>query len=122
MAFLKLLRKQIDAGIAPVCFGVNAIAHQKQEGFDDDLLLGICTAIIVAGGESTASMMQSFIKLMALHPEVQQKAQEGIKYTPIVVRLSDQLTIRYRTRPSRRTFSPTNLGRPPKPPIHQGHH
>ncbi|UKZ63824.1 uncharacterized protein TrAtP1_005047 [Trichoderma atroviride] len=78
MAFLKLLRKQIDAGIAPVCFGVNAIAHQKKEGFDDDLLLGICTAIIVAGGESTASMMHSFIKLMALHPEVQQRAQEEI--------------------------------------------
>lgn len=77
MAFLNLLRRQIEAGIEPVCFGVNAIAHQKQEGFDDDLLLGILTAIIVAGSESTASMMQSFIKIMAMNPEIQQRAQQG---------------------------------------------
>lgn len=65
-----------------MCFGVNAIAHQKQEGFDDDLLLGILTTIIVAGSESTASMMQSFIKIMALNPEAQQRAHEGIKTCP----------------------------------------
>ncbi|KAH8125250.1 hypothetical protein FP744_10005524 [Trichoderma asperellum] len=78
MAFLNLLRRQIEAGIEPVCFGVNAIAHQKQEGFDDDLLLGILTAIIVAGSESTASMMQSFIKIMAMNPEIQQRAQQEL--------------------------------------------
>ncbi|KAM0252370.1 hypothetical protein ACHAQJ_007753 [Trichoderma viride] len=77
-AFLKMLRKQIEAGLEPVCFGTGAIEHQKQQGFDDDVAIGVLAGIIFAGGETTASMMQSFIKVMAMNPEVQQRAQEEL--------------------------------------------
>lgn len=122
MAFLKLLRKQIEEGTGSACFGVNAIAHQKQQGFDDDVLLGILTALVVVGSESTDSMMQSFIKIMALHPEVQQKAQEGINKSPSLKHHQITEHFHYRTRPSRRIFSAANLGGPAQSSIHQGPH
>ncbi|KAL7920962.1 cytochrome P450 [Trichoderma austrokoningii] len=55
LPFLEKLPKQIEAGTKPACFGINALAHQN---------------------ESADSMMQSFIKIMDLHPEVQQKANK----------------------------------------------
>jgi hypothetical protein len=82
MSFLKLLRKQIEAGVEPVCFGTGAIEHQKKEGFDDDTLIGVLAGAVLGGGETTATMMQSFIKIMAMNPEVQQRAQEGIILVP----------------------------------------
>lgn len=77
MAFLKLLRSRIEAGTEPACFGIDAMAHQKKQGFDDSVLVDLLTGIIVAGSETTATMTQSFIKLIAMHPDAQQKAQEG---------------------------------------------
>lgn len=77
MMFLKMLRKQIAAGVEPVCFGADMLERQKQQGFDDKVAIGILSGMILLGGESTASMMNSFIKVMAMYPEAQTKAQQG---------------------------------------------
>ncbi|KAH0528202.1 hypothetical protein TsFJ059_003096, partial [Trichoderma semiorbis] len=76
MTFLKVLRKQIGAGVEPVCFGADMLERQKQQGFDDKVAIGILFGMILLGGESTVSMMNSFIKVMAMHPEAQKKAQQ----------------------------------------------
>lgn len=85
MAFLKMLRKQIEAGVEPVCFGADMLERQKQEGFNDDVAIGILAGMILLGGESTGSMMQSLIKIMAMYPEVQRKAQQGKHNTSITI-------------------------------------
>ncbi|KAL6909173.1 cytochrome P450 [Trichoderma evansii] len=77
-AFLKLLRKRIEAGIVPACFGIDALAYQKKQGFDDSVLVDLLGGIVVAGSETTATIMQSFMKLIAMHPEAQKKAQEEL--------------------------------------------
>lgn len=77
MAFLTMLKKQLEAGLEPVCFGTGVIERQKEQGFTDDVAVGVLAGIILAGAESSATMEQSFIKIMALNPEVQKKAQEG---------------------------------------------
>jgi cytochrome P450 len=81
MAFFKMLRKQIEAGVEPVCFGADMLQRQKQQGFDDKIAIGLLSGMIILGGESTSSMMHSFIKIMAMHPEVQKKAQQGMHKT-----------------------------------------
>ncbi|PKK44795.1 hypothetical protein CI102_11930 [Trichoderma harzianum] len=78
MTFLKMLRKQIGAGVEPVCFGADMLERQKQQGFDDKVAIGILSGMILLGGESTASMMNSFIKVMAMYPEAQKKAQQEL--------------------------------------------
>lgn len=77
MAFLKLLKSRIEAGTEPACFGVDALAHQKKQGFDDVVLIDLLMGLIVTGADTTSTMTQSFIKLIAMHPEAQKKAQEG---------------------------------------------
>lgn len=77
-AFLKSLRKRIESGTVPACFAIDAMAHQRKQGFDDDVLVDLLAGLVVTGSETTATMMQSFIKLIAMHPEAQKKAQQGI--------------------------------------------
>lgn len=77
-AFLKSLRKRIDAGTVPACFAIDALEHQQKQGFDDDFLVDLLTGLVVTASETTASMTESFIKLIAMNPEAQQKAQQGI--------------------------------------------
>ncbi|KAL7935119.1 cytochrome P450 [Trichoderma chlorosporum] len=78
MAFLKMLRKQTEAGLQPVCFGADMLQHQKELGFDDEMAIGILSGMILLGGESSSDMMYSFIKIMAMNPRVQKKAQEEL--------------------------------------------
>jgi cytochrome P450 len=78
MAFLKSLRDRIEAGTSPACFGIHAMTHQRKQGFDDNTLVDLLAGLIVTGSETTATMTQSYIKIIAMHPEVQQKAQEGM--------------------------------------------
>ncbi|UKZ51201.1 hypothetical protein TrVGV298_004957 [Trichoderma virens] len=78
MAFLTMLRKQFEAGVEPVCFGADMLQRQKQQGFDDKIAIGLLSGMIFLGGESSSSMMNSFIKIMAMHPEVQKKAQQEL--------------------------------------------
>lgn len=75
--FLAVLKKQIEAGADSYCFGIDILKLQKEKGLDDRLTLDILKAIIVVGSETTSSMMQSFIKVLAMNPEAQKKAQEG---------------------------------------------
>ncbi|PON29945.1 cytochrome P450-like-31 [Trichoderma gamsii] len=77
-AFLKSLRKRIETGTVPACFAIDAMAHQRKQGFDDDVLVDLLAGLVVTGSETTATMMQSFIKLIAMHPEAQQKAQQEL--------------------------------------------
>lgn len=75
--FLHTLRQQIEIGMDPACFGVGIINHQKKEGFDDNLAIGLLSGIILAGSETSTTMVHSFFKVIAMHPEAQQRAQEG---------------------------------------------
>lgn len=112
LRFLKLLRKQIAAGTEPACFGIDAIEHQKKQGFDDVLLVDLLAGIVFAGSETTATMMQSFMKAIAMHPEVQQKAHEGTHmrsskfYCNIQLHL---LKVLYRARPHCWAVSSANI-------------
>ncbi|RFU75721.1 cytochrome p450-like-31 [Trichoderma arundinaceum] len=78
MAFLRTLRKQIADGTEPTCFGVGILKHQKKEGFGDDVTIGLLNGIILAGADTTTTMMQSFFKVIAMNPEAQQRAQEEL--------------------------------------------
>lgn len=75
--FLAVLKKQIEAGTESYCFGIDVLNMQKKMGLDDRLTLDILKGIIDVGSETTSSMMQSIIKVLAMNPEAQKKAQEG---------------------------------------------
>ena len=53
---------------------------QEQEHIDDDQACNILAMLIGAGADTTSSYLQSFFKVMALHPEVWEKAQAGTRY------------------------------------------
>lgn len=53
---------------------------QAEEGISDDNVCDILAMIIGAGAETTCSVLQTFFKVMALHPEAMQKAQRGRKF------------------------------------------
>ncbi|KAL6700185.1 cytochrome P450 [Trichoderma pleuroticola] len=76
--FLAVLKKQIEAGAESYCFGIDILKLQKKNGLSDKLTVDILKAIIVVGSETTSSMMQSFIKVLAMNPEAQKKAQEEL--------------------------------------------
>ncbi|KAF3055373.1 Cytochrome P450 monooxygenase [Trichoderma lentiforme] len=76
--FLAVLKKQIEAGTESYCFGIDVLNMQKKMGLDDRLTLDILKGIIDVGSETTSSMMQSIIKVLAMNPEAQKKAQEEL--------------------------------------------
>lgn len=76
--FLAVLKKQIEAGTESYCFGIDVLNMQKKNGLDDRLTLDILKGIIDVGSETTSSMMQSIIKVLAMNPEAQKKAQEEL--------------------------------------------
>ncbi|KAL7949186.1 cytochrome P450 [Trichoderma barbatum] len=75
-SFLAVLKKQIQAGADSYCFGVDVLKLQSKRGLEDKLTLDILKAIIAVGSETTSSMMQSIVKVLAMNPEAQKKAQE----------------------------------------------
>ncbi|RFU79734.1 cytochrome p450-like-31 [Trichoderma arundinaceum] len=77
-AFLRTLKKQLEAGTQPYCFGVDVLKLQEKSGFDDELTLDILKGIIVVGSETTSSMMQSIFKVLAMNSEAQKNAQEEL--------------------------------------------
>lgn len=76
--FLAVLKKQIETGAESYCFGIDVLKLQKKKGLDDRLTIDILKGIIDVGSETTSSMMQSIIKVLAMHPEAQKKAQEEL--------------------------------------------
>lgn len=50
---------------------------QEEENIDDDRACDILAMLIGAGADTTSSYLQSFFKVMALHPEVVRKANGG---------------------------------------------
>lgn len=77
-AVLATLKKQVAEGSAPQCFGSLLVQIQEEEDIDDDRACDILAMLIGAGADTTSSYLQSFFKVMALHPEVVRKAHEGI--------------------------------------------
>jgi cytochrome P450 len=77
-AFLQTLKKQVSDGCAPQCFGSLLVQIQEEENIDDEKACDILAMLIGAGADTTSSYLQSFFKVMALHPQVMQKAHEGM--------------------------------------------
>ncbi|KAK5998064.1 Cytochrome P450 monooxygenase virE [Cladobotryum mycophilum] len=77
-AFLAPLEKQIEAGEKPVCFGAGVLRAQKEGNMDEVQVLSILGMAIFAGYETTASVIQFFFKIMAMHPHCLKAAQEEI--------------------------------------------
>lgn len=50
---------------------------QKTADIDDDKAVDILAMLIGAGADTTSSVLQSFFKVMALHPEAMRKAHHG---------------------------------------------
>lgn len=50
---------------------------QEKEGISDERACDILAMLIGAGADTTSSYLQSFFKVMALHPDVVRKAHEG---------------------------------------------
>lgn len=95
-AFLRTLNKQVQDDNAPTCFGTLLVKvsypHklkayfqflrteyqiQEKEGISDERACDILAMLTGAGADTTSSSLQSFFKVMALHPEVALKAQAG---------------------------------------------
>ncbi|KAL8900513.1 MAG: hypothetical protein Q9207_005658, partial [Kuettlingeria erythrocarpa] len=74
-AFFNALKDAIRAGTAPDCFGKHLHEVQEQDGIDDSAAVDILAMIIAGGGHTTSSILQAFFKIIALHPEVAEKAQ-----------------------------------------------
>ncbi|KFY39520.1 hypothetical protein V494_03953 [Pseudogymnoascus sp. VKM F-4513 (FW-928)] len=77
-AFLETLKKQVREGCAPQCFGSLLVQIQEDENIDDEKACDILAMLIGAGADTTSSYLQSFFKVMALHPKVMQKAHEEL--------------------------------------------
>ncbi|KAJ5375883.1 cytochrome P450 [Penicillium cosmopolitanum] len=74
-AFLRTLNKQVQDDNAPTCFGTLLVKIQEKEGISDERACDILAMLTGAGADTTSSSLQSFFKVMALHPEVALKAQ-----------------------------------------------
>lgn len=78
--FLKVLKKQIEAGTESYCFAIDVLNLQATSGIDDGFAIAILKGAIASGSETTSSMMQSMLKVLAMNPDAQKKAQEGEFY------------------------------------------
>jgi cytochrome P450 len=56
---------------------MNTKQVQEQEGINDEKAIDILAMLIGAGADTTSSVLQSFFKVMALHPEAMKRAQDG---------------------------------------------
>ena len=86
-AFLSLLKNQVEEESAPTCFGTMLVQVQEEEKISDERACDILAMLIGAGSDTTSSYLQSFFKVMALHPEVVHKAQKGMCPLPFPVSL-----------------------------------
>ncbi|KAF2733120.1 cytochrome P450 [Polyplosphaeria fusca] len=77
-AFLHTIQTQVKQGTAPECFGSLLIKVQEEELLSDDRVCDILAMLIGAGSDTTSSYLQSFFKVIALHPHVLEKAQEEL--------------------------------------------
>ncbi|KAF2639905.1 cytochrome P450 [Massarina eburnea CBS 473.64] len=77
-AFLRTVKYQVKQGAAPQCFGSLLIKIQEEEFISDDRACDILAMLIGAGSDTTSSYLQSFFKVIALHPHVMKKAQEEL--------------------------------------------
>ncbi|KIW24687.1 uncharacterized protein PV07_10388 [Cladophialophora immunda] len=73
--FLKHLKSEIYGGSAPECFGNTLIQLQDDKTVDDEESMNILAMLIGAGSDTTSSVLQTFFKVMALHPEAVSMAQ-----------------------------------------------
>ena len=51
---------------------------KEKEDIDDTQAVDILAMLIGAGADTTSSVLQSFFKVMALHPDVMQTAHQGV--------------------------------------------
>ncbi|KAL8718102.1 MAG: hypothetical protein Q9225_004724 [Loekoesia sp. 1 TL-2023] len=77
-AFLRTLRDAVRQGHAPDCFGKHLLEVQQKDNIDDSAACDILAMIIAGGGHTTSSILQSFFKLMALHPDTVRKAHSEL--------------------------------------------
>lgn len=92
-AFYRTLQEAFRQGQAPDCFGkhilevrillrnqtfVDTVQVQENDGIDDAAAVDILAMIIAGGGHTTSSILQSFFKIMALQPQVVEKAHLGM--------------------------------------------
>ena len=80
---------------------------QAEERISDENTCDILAMTIGAGAETTSSTLQTFFKVMALHPEAVQRAQNGSK---AVLSPPIQLLTRSRARWCSRNFPFAGLG------------
>lgn len=78
LAFLRNLSDASKDGRAPDCFGRSLLEVQEKEGLDEEKTADVLALLIGAGAETTSGTIQWFFEIMALHPEVVQKAQEEL--------------------------------------------
>ncbi|KAM3065665.1 hypothetical protein ACMFMF_010886 [Clarireedia jacksonii] len=76
-AFLRTLKKQVKEETAPACFGAMLVQVQEEEGINNARACDILAMLIGAGADTTSSYLQSFFKVIALHPDVLHKAHKG---------------------------------------------
>jgi hypothetical protein len=86
------LKSEIASGSAAECFGhtlLKVIGHGKQgkhtnksqlqqdKVVDDEEAMNILAMLIGAGSDTTSSVLQTFFKVMAIHPAAVSMAQSG---------------------------------------------
>lgn len=77
--FLKEMEKQVQAGTAPSCFAADLVQMESGDSqIDEDAAVNILAMLVDAGADTTSAAIQSFFKVMALHPLAMKAAQEGM--------------------------------------------
>ena len=76
-AFLTHLEAQVQANMAPNCFGAELLEIRQTEDIDDNKAVGILGMLIGAGADALSSVLQTFFKIMAMNPRALRAAQEG---------------------------------------------
>ncbi|KAK4203561.1 cytochrome P450 [Triangularia verruculosa] len=76
--FLKNLKYEFSEGYAPDCFGRTLLELQDSQTVDDEQAMNILAMLIGAGSDTTSSVLQTFFKVMALHPSAVQMAQQEL--------------------------------------------
>ncbi|KAL0252995.1 hypothetical protein SLS55_008440 [Diplodia seriata] len=79
MRLWEALKREVDKGEAPECFGKEFYLNDPmQNGIDDLAAAYTCGGLVEAGSETTASSLNTFVLCMTLFPEARQRAQEEI--------------------------------------------
>ncbi|PGH19458.1 hypothetical protein AJ80_03959 [Polytolypa hystricis UAMH7299] len=77
-AFLSTLKKQVQNSTAVACFGTMLVKIQEKENISDERACDILAMLIGAGADTTSSYLQTFFKVIALHPNAALKAQKEL--------------------------------------------